>query len=144
MDLDLQRRARSSLNPELTPLIDVVFQLLVFFLLTTSFSLPAVPLALPAARTGQEKQEQGTIVISITREGNIFLGDSLLPEAKIEAVVTQRVRLAPFRPVVVRGDIESRYGLFVKVLDACRRAGAARVLLETSPARVDGGPPLER
>lgn len=137
MELDLRRRPRSSLNPELTPLIDVVFQLLVFFLLTTTFSLPAVPLVLPEAKTGQEGREADVIVLSITKHGNVFIGESRLPEGKIEAVVTQRIRLDPLTPVVVRGDIESRYGLFMTILDACRQAGASRVLLETNPAPSD-------
>jgi biopolymer transport protein ExbD len=123
--------------PDLTPLIDVVFQLLVFFLLTTTFTLPAVPLDLPPARDTLAKREESMLVLSITADGGLFIDQTPLPEAQLEVVVRQRIELNPERPVLVRGDIEARYGLFVKVLDACRRAGAARVLLETQ----QGGEP---
>ncbi|HJL39794.1 MAG TPA: biopolymer transporter ExbD [Myxococcales bacterium LLY-WYZ-16_1] len=133
MELELQRRPRPSLSPELTPLIDVVFQLLVFFLLTTTFTLPAVPLDLPEAKSGHERRDEGAMVLSITESGEIFIEESRLPIDKLDAVVSQRVRLQPNLRVVIRGDVASRYGLFIEVLDACRRAGAKMVLLETRP-----------
>lgn len=135
MELELQRRPRPSLSPELTPLIDVVFQLLVFFLLTTTFTLPAVPLDLPEAKSGRESRDEGTMVLSITESGELFIEDSRLPIDKLDAVVSQRVRLQPNLRIVIRGDVASRYGLFMDVLDACRRARATMVLLETRPER---------
>ena len=133
MELELRRRPRSSLAPELTPLIDVVFQLLVFFLLTTTFTVPAVPLELPGARSGQESPQHRRIDVSLTKDGRIFVGGSVVSEAQIKPILVQRLRLSPELQVVIRGDVGSRYGLFMAVLDACREAGAVRVKLETTP-----------
>jgi len=132
MEIELRRSPRSSLAPELTPLIDVVFQLLVFFLLTTTFSLPAVPLDLPEAESGREGRQKDMIVLSITEEGELFIDDARLPRDRLGVVLRQRLRSGWFDRVVVRGDVESRYGLFIEVLDACREAGASAVLLETA------------
>jgi biopolymer transport protein ExbD len=140
MELELDRRPRTPPTLELTPLVDVVFQLLVFFLLTTTFTLPAVPLDLPEARTGQARREEGILTLSISPGGDVFIDDAPLPLEKLDAVVTQRLRARPHEDVVIRGDIESRYGLFMRVLDACRSAGARVVLLETASK---GGDPSE-
>jgi biopolymer transport protein ExbD len=130
--IEVARRKRKSVELELTPLIDVVFQLLVFFLLTTTFTLPAVPLELPAVENTQERREESMLVLSIMADGSLFVGETALPEDKLDLVVQQRIALRPEQPVLVRGDIESRYGLFMRVLDACRKAGADKVLLETN------------
>lgn len=138
MELELSRRPRPSLAPELTPLIDVVFQLLVFFLLTATFSVPAVPLELPRAETGRERRDEGVLVLSITEAGELFVEDSKLPREKLARVLDQRLRLRPEQKVIIRGDIASRYGLFIEVLDACRSAGAPVVLLEvTEPSAAE-------
>lgn len=132
--IELERRRRPSLLPDLTPLIDVVFQLLVFFLLTTTFTLPAVPLDLPPAENTLERREETMLVLSITREGALFIDETPLPVDKLPLVVEQRVRLRPEQKILVRGDVGAPYGAFVKILDACRKAGAQNVLLETHPA----------
>jgi biopolymer transport protein ExbD len=130
--MEIRRTRRPPLTPELTPLIDVVFQLLVFFLLTTTFTLPAVPLDLPKAETSHERRAEQSLVLSITKEGRLFIGETPLPKEKVEFVIRERLGARPHEQVLVRGDIESRYGLFMKVLDACRKAGAQKVLLEAN------------
>ncbi len=137
MQLDLSRRGRSPLTTELTPLIDVVFQLLVFFLLTTTFTIPAMPLTLPEAETGQAHQQEQSLTFSITPQGQVFLGESAVPLDKLEHVLKERLELDPTLPVVIRGDIETRYGVFIAVLDACRRAAATKVLLQTTAGASD-------
>ncbi len=129
--IEVPRRRRGRTATELTPLIDVVFQLLVFFLLTTTFALPAVPLELPGAESARERREADTLVLSITEDGRLFIGDTPLPEDELELVVRERLSAPPYERVLIRGDIGARYGLFMRVLDACRLAGARRVLLET-------------
>ena len=69
--IEFQRNQRRTSEVELTPLIDVVFQLLVFFLLTSAFISHTIPMELPRAATGE--QTPATIAVSIDQSGQIFL-----------------------------------------------------------------------
>ncbi|MDR0622961.1 MAG: biopolymer transporter ExbD [Treponema sp.] len=117
----LHRKPQSS-GIDITPLMDIVFQLLLFFVLTSAMLQPSLPLDLP----GSSQKNEGTeadMVISIDAGGRIFVNDdSMSPEAAALAVATL-VREKPEAAVILRGDRQVRYGSFFEVLDMIRNAG---------------------
>lgn len=114
----LQRRA----SLDLSPLLDVAFQLLIFFAVTTTF-LPdaAMQLELPESST-VGPSETSPAVVSVGADGVIqFRGQTLTPDALEEAIAAlpadEKAR------VTVRADTNVGYGVVVRVIDALRRGG---------------------
>ena len=110
----------------LTPLIDVVFLLLVFFMLTTTFLDPEreLEIDLPQAESGAVlEQEDRELVINVFEDGRITLsGDTVDPNA-LRTRLEQAATSDPDTPVTIRGDKKVQHGDIVGVMDACGLAG---------------------
>lgn len=118
-------RRRSSYGLNLTPLIDVVFLLLVFFLLTAHFVRDeALDIELPTAQSVSPADAEGVLQVVLGRDGAIRVRDRRVAPDQLEAVI--RAELPPEGPrmVQLRGDQEAKLGLTVLVIDAARKAGA--------------------
>ncbi|MHC4812147.1 MAG: ExbD/TolR family protein [Planctomycetota bacterium] len=105
----------------LTPLIDVVFLLLIFFLTATTFSREEVEmdLELPEAASGEPAAGDQTIVINIGRDGRLVMNGRGVTEEALHQKLRAAAARDKDRQVLIRGDTEARYGLVAKVLDAC-------------------------
>lgn len=122
---------------DLTPMIDVVFLLLIFFLAATTFANDEVELdlRLPAASSGQRGQGDAPLVVNVFADGRLAVGGR---EVTFEAL-KQKLRAAadrdPEQAVLVRGDQQAAFGLGVQVLDACRLAKLRKVDFAALPAK---------
>lgn len=125
-----RRSLRGSL--ELTPLIDVVFQLLVFFLLTSAFIDPGVPLDLPGAKTAETPRDT-PVLVSVTADGIVHVGSDSVAIDALPSVLERALNGQDEKRVAVRGDVAARYGLFMRVVDACRQVGVGEVVLASEP-----------
>jgi biopolymer transport protein ExbD len=108
--------------------MDIVFQLLLFFVLTSAFLEPGLPLELPQSPQENERTETD-MVISIDAEGRIFLNDTPASLETVEAAVSALARDKPGAGVILRGDKKVRYGGFFEVLDIIRNAGINTISL---------------
>ncbi|MEM6572292.1 MAG: biopolymer transporter ExbD [Planctomycetota bacterium] len=135
MEFRRRKRGRSAL--ELTPLIDVVFQLLVFFLLTASFVQPSLRLDLPSGEASDEPDSK-PIMVEIDAAGTLRVDGDVVPRDGLEDAL--RAALEDDRTAVrLSGDREMAYGMFVEALDAARRAGAAHFDLVHDGGLSQGG-----
>ena len=127
-------RGRRRSRLDVSPLIDVVFLLLIFFAVTTTFLKQAgMDLDLPESST-TAMAEAGPVVLSVNSVGEIrFRGESLQAEALEEVVaeLTDEER----ESITVRADRRVEYGVLVRVLDALRRGGASGLSLPMVPSR---------
>ncbi len=116
----------------LTPLIDVVFLLLIFFMVATSFSLiRGIKVDLPTTTTPQEKIEQN-IVISVTKDGKIYLDKTQI--SKTELVKTLKRQIGEKNSlVVINADKDTRHGMVVEVMDLAKQGGAGKLGILTTP-----------
>jgi biopolymer transport protein ExbD len=105
----------------LTPLIDVVFLLLIFFLSATTFSREEVEmdLDLPEAASGEAGKSLETIQINIARDGRMVMNGREVTEEALHQKLRAAAARNRDRQVLIRGDTEARYGLVAKVFDAC-------------------------
>jgi len=120
--MSVPMRKRYTTDIELTPLIDVLFMLIVFFVLTTSFSASGISVDLPAGTGGPV--ENSPHVITVTKQGQVFYEEkSLTPDeaAKILAAKGEE------RRILIRADEEAAYGKVVEVLDALGKVGLGHV-----------------
>ncbi len=121
---------------ELTPIIDMVFLLLVFFLVATTFHQTEreMQIMLPEAQaSGPISTVLREIVVNVDDAGNIIVsGQTLEPDA-LRAVVEKAVAENPEQKVTVRGDRRTTYAAIAQVLDICKGAGIEEPFLDTVP-----------
>jgi biopolymer transport protein ExbD len=111
------------------PLIDMVFLLLIFFVVTTSFVKEAgIDVQRSSAATAEVK-ERGNILIGVTSEGEVFMEGKQIDVRSVRSLVERFLAEDPESGVVVVADKMSRTGDIVKVMDQCRLAGAKNVSL---------------
>ncbi|MCB1760372.1 MAG: biopolymer transporter ExbD [Gammaproteobacteria bacterium] len=118
-----RRRAHSILN--LTPLIDIVFLLLVFFMLTSHFiEDQAIDIVLPQAKQGGEAREREFVEVVVNAAGDLSVNGRPVTLENLEETLRGALHAPETRFVRLRGDHESHLGLSVSVIDAARAAGA--------------------
>ena len=113
----------------IAPLIDMVFILLIFFLVTTSFvKETGVDINRPTASTAVSK-EKASIMVGITSEGRIYMAKREIDIRAVRANIERALAESPESQVIVVADRESKTGTVIKVMDGCRLAGAVNVSL---------------
>ena len=124
--MEFLRSKRPSLSLDLAPLIDIVFLLLIFFMLSSSFLNPALKLELPKSVTHDSKEPE-QVVISIDQQGKIFLNRDQVQINHLKSQLEIKLSHSKKPSVHVRGDQEMAYKYFVQVMDIARQAGAQQV-----------------
>ena len=119
------RPKRLSARLDMAPLIDVVFLLLIFFMLTSSFLQPSIPLALPQA-TAADEPPPAPVFVSVDESGGVYVNQEAVPRAdfvaKLGAALTER----DDKTVNFRGDRTMPYEVFVALMAEARQAGAVQ------------------
>jgi biopolymer transport protein ExbD len=115
---------------DLTPMIDMVFILLIFFIVSTSFIRESgVVVERPAAQTAENQNAQ--VVIGIDAENTLWLeGNSVDIRAlspRVQQLLTEKSDLG----IIVAADVLTNAGVLVEVLDLCRQAGVSNVSVAT-------------
>ncbi len=124
------RGATKELN--IAPLIDMVFILLIFFIVTTSFVKEAgIDVSRPTAATAVSK-ETATILIAIDEENRVFMDNREIDARAVRANVERALAENPEGGIVVVADRGSSTGTAIRVMDGCRQAGADDVSLAAS------------
>ena len=124
-----RRRDRRDSNPEinLTPMIDMVFILLIFFLVASSFVKEAgIEVNRPVAQTAQT-QGRGTIRIALSETGEIWMERRSIDIRAVRANVERMLAESPEASVVVLADETAHTGLLVQVMDQVRLAGVSDI-----------------
>jgi len=119
---------------EMTPLIDMVFLLLIFFLVATTFhqSEREMQIALPnAAFAGPISTALREIVINVDAEGNIIVNGRTLEPEDLQGLIEESVAANADQKVTVRGDRATPYANIVRVLDICKGSGIQEPYLDT-------------
>ena len=131
-----QRRAKKGVTSEvnLTPMLDVVFIMLIFFIVTASFVKEAgIDVTRPQASTAV-RVERGNILIAITADGQIWMDRRQIDPRALRANIERMHAENPQGSVVVQADKKAETGLLVQVIDASRAAGVSNVSLAAEVA----------
>ncbi|RLB94030.1 MAG: biopolymer transporter ExbD [Deltaproteobacteria bacterium] len=136
INISAARRAnKQNLELNMAPLIDMVFILLIFFLVTTSFvKETGVDISRPVASTAVSKTKT-TILIGVTKDNTIHLDRREIDIRAIRANVERALAETPEGSVVIVADKESLTGIVIRVMDACKLAGAENVSIAASRPR---------
>ncbi|MFO7784747.1 MAG: ExbD/TolR family protein [Thermodesulfobacteriota bacterium] len=125
-------RGRREEEPRLgiAPLIDIVFLLLIFFMVTSHFDLASgVRLQLPemVSRLSEEPRKEATVVID--REGNTYLEGEPVEKEKLEERFRKRVQSDGLERIILQADKDARHGSVLGIIDLARAAGVRSVII---------------
>ncbi len=138
------RKAMSDIN--VVPYIDVMLVLLVIFMVTAPLLTQGIKVDLPKAAAEpidlRDLKDQKPLVLSIDREGRLYLNQGGRPESPLDRPTAQArvaaiLRRAPEVPVLVKGDREVPYGKVVEAMVMLQDAGAAKLGFVTDPLPAD-------
>lgn len=126
-----RKRPRLQVQAPLTALIDIVFLLLIYFLLTTNFLVDeGIKVKLPQARASAPQTEE-VITVFVDSSGQAFIDDKPLSTEQLFAHLQEAIKGRKDRLVVVRADRTVVLNHAVRVMDIAKAAGAGRLSLAT-------------
>jgi biopolymer transport protein ExbD len=133
VELRRSKREGRSVFVNVTSFIDVLFVLLLFFMVSTTFvSQPAMNLDLPKAVHSQTTR-QPAIVVYVKEDGSVFLNDELIDVGLLEQSLATRLASSTDKGVVLEADSRVSHGRVIEVLDVIKGAGAVKLTIATQP-----------
>ncbi|GAB6042197.1 ExbD/TolR family protein [Endothiovibrio diazotrophicus] len=134
MNFRSPRREEPEIN--LTPLIDVVFLMLIFFMISTTFNREAeMSIQLPEASAEPAERRDDTLELVINREGRYFIGEQEVVNRELEtlrdALRAVAGEKAAERPLVISADAEAPYQAVIRAMDAAGQLGISAISLTT-------------
>ncbi|MCB0379044.1 MAG: biopolymer transporter ExbD [Bdellovibrionales bacterium] len=119
---------------DLTPMLDVVFIMLIFFIVTTSFVKEAgIDVNRPSASTAKKK-ERASILVAISQNGEIWIQKRRVDIRSVRANIERLHAESPEGTVVIQADQLSQTGILVQVMDQIRLAGVESISVAASPS----------
>ena len=109
---------------DMTPLIDVVFLLLIFFMLTFAIQGQGLTISLPQGAETQQKNAEKDLIVKINQDNSLRLNDKHIMIDSLRDALEKLVQSRTNKLVIIDSGPRVKYGLFAKVLDISREAGA--------------------
>ena len=130
MKFRARRRERPSI--EMTPLIDVTFQLLLFFMLSTTLrNSPSFDVSLPEASTDKLLQEDHSLIVVITKEKDIVIDDAVVEQEALKIVLEQKLQENSNLVLVIEADEDARHKEIVSLMDLASEIGIQQLQIGT-------------
>jgi len=121
--VDFRRAKKPSLDLSIAPLVDIVFLLLIFFLLTSSFQNPAIQLTLPEAQS-DSYQEKRPVTVSLDDNGRLFIDMEEVTMEEFPEKLAALMKQNDNRDIVFRGSKDLRYEQVLQIMGLAKKAGA--------------------
>lgn len=117
---------------DLTPMVDVVFLLLIFFMISTTFvESPGISIKLPESSAQTVEREPKEIKVYLSQEGDIFYRDKKISVNDFKSILAEHQSDAERTTVLLLADQESRHGKVVTLMDLARDAGFVKLAIAT-------------
>jgi biopolymer transport protein ExbD len=132
-----RHKNKDTLGIDMAPMLDMIFILLLFFVVTSSFVRETgIDVNKPKASTAQELARE-SILIGISREGTIHINESQVDLRALRTILQQMVAEKPDRAAVIVADREAPSGKIVDVLDQCNLARVKKVSIAANTINAD-------
>ncbi|MBW2037997.1 MAG: biopolymer transporter ExbD [Deltaproteobacteria bacterium] len=125
---------------EITPLVDVVFLLLIFFMLASTFIVtPGIKVNLPKAEAEKVTREKKEVRVVITKDNRVFLERRLVTLQELEQRLKGVAQKNPQTLIIIQADAKALHGKVVEVMGAAKTSGLNRLAIATQPKEKKGG-----
>jgi biopolymer transport protein ExbD len=132
--MQFRRTRRDDARIEITPLVDMVFLLLIFFMLSTTFIVsPGIKVNLPQSSAEKITQEKEEVRVVITEENKVFVESMLVDMGELEQRLVGAARQDPQTLVIIKADAKALHGKVVEVMDIAKQSGLNRMAIATKP-----------
>jgi biopolymer transport protein ExbD len=129
--VEMRKEKKRSLVLNVTSLIDVLFLLLIFFLVSTTFlSQPAIKLELPKAQHS-DVIRQKSIVIYIDRRERVYLNDEPMDIPLLKEALRKKLKETGERSVILKADSQASHGAVIEVMDIAKGLGVKKLIVST-------------
>ncbi len=133
--MNFKPQKNDEVNLDITPLIDVVFLLLIFFMVSTTFEHNAeINITLPESTEEISKAKPDAVNIGIDAQGNIYINERPLLNAQLRTIMdalSEAVVGFDEPPVIISADAQASHQSVIKVMDAARQIGLIRITFAT-------------
>jgi biopolymer transport protein ExbD len=132
--MQFRRTRRDDARIEITPLVDMVFLLLIFFMLSTTFIVsPGIKVNLPQSSAEKVTQEKKEVQVVITEDNKVFVESMLVDMGGLEQRLLGAARQDPQTLVIIKADAKALHGKVVEVMDLAKQSGLNRMAIATQP-----------
>ena len=138
VDTSSQQGGMTISQINVTPLVDVMLVLLVIFMVTAPIIQQGVQVNLPQARAGAIPGKEEQLVVSINRNGRVYLNDTAMTPAELGQKLRAISGLDADKGVYLRADQDVRYGLVMTVVTEIKQAGIQKLGMVTRPPQEEG------
>ena len=111
---------------ELSPLIDCIFQLLIFFMLSSTFLTPSIKLTLPTAEAGNVSSSD-KIMVTLSSDDTIYINKQPVTFETLGPEIRRLLQDSDEKIITIRGDSDINFSAFVRALDIAKQNGAVNV-----------------
>jgi len=130
--MDFEGRARIHSHLDIAPLIDIVFLLLVFFMLTSTFMVPeAIELELPESKSASVT-DTTPIIVSLNQSGQLALNGEHIALEQLQSLLKPLLKRDPKSAVTLKSDAHTEVQQLLVIMDEIRAAGGTNVALATT------------
>ena len=123
-------------SPDLTPMIDIVFQLLIFFMVTAVFAVtPGLDIKLPEAEEAQAPEKENLFIV-VDQDGNMKLNHQTVTFSNLKDKLQEKRQLLDNTTmIIIQGDERATHGQIVQIMDIARQVGVVDQIIATEPNR---------
>ncbi len=130
--MKFRRRFEIKSGIDLTPMIDIVFNLLIFFMVgATIIESPQIEISLPKSSSAVGKDLNQNIIITIAREGQIYVNGEVVNDIDAHLSNLSNIEGELEKPVEIRSDEDVRTQILISVIDSVKNAGFTRLSIAT-------------
>ena len=130
--MQIRQRTTKRARIEIIPMIDVIFFLLVFFMVSSlaMTKINSLPVSLPKTSAQPEALKQN-VILTVKKDGSIYINKNLATLETVGAQLAYEMRSDPQEAVLVNADEAASYGVVVKVMDRAKQIGVRKFALAT-------------
>ena len=125
-------RAMSEIN--VTPMVDVMLVLLIIFMVTAPFMQMGIEVDLPKAQAQSLDPDENNMILSVSAERKIFLGDTEIPREVLKEKLLSNKRLQADKEIFLQADRSLPYGFVIDIMAILKNAGVENLGMVTDPA----------
>lgn len=130
--MKLTEKPARKIGINLTPLIDVLFILIIFFTVSSTFmEQPGIELKLPEAESSQSHTAQ-KVIVYVDKDQNLFLNDDPVTIENLAKSVESLISAQTDKSVVLNADKAVTHGIIIEVMDRLRKQGIYKIIVSTS------------